>query len=196
MAFELGFPTGFPRGTVNQTKNETFIDEWLEMLDSKFDIILIVEYFQESIVLMRRTFGWNIKDIMYNRQNTTPVRHAVGPVDPQLVRRYKAWSRVDYKLHYHFNRTLWRKIADEGDDFWNELAYFKSALNQTNMFCQRTEQDRSKMLHFAATDWSFAFNVSSNDCKTIGSRLLPELRSQYDSIHVKVESRRRTGQAC
>ena len=98
------------------------------MLDNKFDIILIVEYLQESIVLMRRMFGWNIKDIIYIRRNSAAVRNAVEPVDPQLVRKYKTWSRVDYKLHDHFNRTLWREIADEGDDVWAELAnYWKSA---------------------------------------------------------------------
>ena len=197
MAFDLGFPTGFPGGTIDQTKNVTFIDEWVEMLDKKVDIALIVEYFQESTVLMRRTFGWNIKDILYMRRNTTPVRHALGPVDPQLVRKYKAWSRVDYKLHDHFNRTLWRKIADEGDDFWNELEYFKRALNETNTFCQRTGYDRTTTtLHFAATDWSASFNVSMDDCETINSRLLPDLRRQYDAIHVKVKHRRRTGVRC
>ena len=197
MAFDLGFPIGFARGTIDQTKNKTFIDEWVEKLDKRFAIILIVEYFQESLVLMRRTFGWNIKDIIYIRRNSAAVRKAVAPpVDPQLVRKYRTWSRVDYSLYNHFNRTLWRKIADEGDDFENELGYFESVVSKTNTFCEKTGKDRETLLHFAATDWSASFNVSINDCKTIGSRLMPELRRQYDSINVKVKFRRRTGVAC
>ena len=195
MAFDLGFSTGYRKGTVDQTKNSTFIDEWVHNLDNIFDIVLIVEYFQESIVLMRRTFGWNIKDVIYIRRNSGAVK-AVELVDTQLVRTYKTWSRVDYRLYNHFNRTLWRKIADEGFDFWNELEYFKNVVNQTNTFCQSIGRNKAAILHFAPTAWSDSFNISIDDCKVIGRRLIKELKKQYDDIDVEVVYERQTGQRC
>ena len=50
MAFDLGFPIGFANGTTDQTNNDTFIEEWIIMLDGLFDMVLIVEYFYESLV--------------------------------------------------------------------------------------------------------------------------------------------------
>ena len=195
MAFDLGFPTGFRKATIDQTQNRTFIDEWVQNLDNLFDIILIVEYFQESVVMIRRTFGWSIKDVIYIRRNSGGVK-AVEPVDPQLVRNYKTWSRVDYSLYNHFNRTLWRKIADEGDDFWNELEYFESVVSKTNTFCQSKGRHKTDTLHFAATDWSDSFNITIDDCHVIESRLMPELRKQYDDIDVEVVYSKQTGQRC
>ena len=157
--------------------------------------VLIVEYFDLSLVMLRRTLRWNTKDILYIRRNTQSYKVA-EKIDEQLLRNYKAWSHVDYLLYDLFNKTLWQKVAQQSNDFWDECRHFDSVLNKTRAFCSAAKHRRNEMLHFPDQPWSDSFNVTANDCTIIKSRLMPELRRQYDQIKVPVKYRKRTGQPC
>ena len=197
MAFDLGFPIGFANGTTDQTHNDTFIEEWISMLDGIFDMVLIVEYFHECLVLLRRTFGWSIEDIIYVRLNSARRNFPEEePIHPELVHTYEAWSRIDYKLYDHFNRTLWRKIADEGDDFWGEVNFVESVIKKVNEFCPLRKFRPEYTLSFPATAWGASFSIGVNDCAIMASRLMPQIKRQYDMIRVRVKYRKRTGQGC
>ncbi|KAK2173318.1 hypothetical protein NP493_884g02000 [Ridgeia piscesae] len=195
IAFDLGFPTGFAKGTKDQTRNATAVQEWLDMLDKRMDFVLIVEYFDMSLVMLRRTLRWNTKDILYIRRNTQSYKVA-QKIDEQLLRNYKVWSHVDYLLYDQFNKTLWQKVAQQSDDFWDECRDFDSVLNKTREFCNAEKHRRNESLQFPAKPWSDSFNVTAKDCAIIKRRVMKELRRQYDQIKVPVKYRKRSGQTC
>ena len=43
---------------------------------------------------------------------------------------------MDYLLYDHFNQSLWKQIKIEGQDFWEELKYFRILKQNVSEFCQ------------------------------------------------------------
>ena len=192
MASTLGFPIGFLKGTKDQTKNTTAVKEWVNMLDKRLAFVIIVEYFDLSLVLLRHTLRWQIKDIIYVRRNTRSYKHKAQLFDEELLANHEAWSNVDYALYDHFNKTLWNKVAKQNGDFWDEVRHFDDVLNKTHIFCNGLAHDKRGTLHFPAHRWSPSFNVTFNDCRLFNSTMLGLIKRRYKNIPVVVEKRNRT----
>jgi hypothetical protein len=60
MARDFGFPQTFDNSIIFQTLKE---------LDKIFTLVLIVEHFEESLVLMRRYLNWKLQDILFLPNN-------------------------------------------------------------------------------------------------------------------------------
>ena len=58
MAFDLGLEQ-------ENFSNEEEITEFIENISKRFDLVLIAEYFDESLVLMKRMLCWDFEDIVY-----------------------------------------------------------------------------------------------------------------------------------
>ncbi|XP_055954364.1 ras-related protein rapA-like, partial [Patella vulgata] len=61
---------------------KSFMSNYLDIIKNDFSLVLIMEYFDESLVLMRRLFCWELKDIIYlklnvNKRGTARFRIAV-----------------------------------------------------------------------------------------------------------------------
>ena len=129
MLFDLG------RNFYNETHyNDSLIHQKIRELEKEIDLFLIMEYFDESLVLMKRLFCWTFEDILYIKHNQRH-KHRTYSMDAELKRNITNWNRADMLLYLHFNNTLWRKISEEGTPFWNDLKYFRTRLSQLNYEC-------------------------------------------------------------
>ena len=95
----------------------------------------IAEYPDESLIVMRRKLCWEISDILYLPLNARVYEAKKKPLSPTLSDKLRNWSRVDTILHTTFNRTLWKQISDYGQDFWDELTFYKLQKQRINTFC-------------------------------------------------------------
>ncbi|XP_078600486.1 galactose-3-O-sulfotransferase 2-like [Branchiostoma floridae x Branchiostoma japonicum] len=93
----------------------------IEHLDAEFFLVLILEYLDESLVLLKRYMCWDISDIFYTTMNLMSYDQKIADASEKMRDQHRAWSVADYMLYEHFNRTLWRKIRQEGEDFWAEV---------------------------------------------------------------------------
>ena len=111
MSFNLGFPTGGFRSTDEDLAYDSnLVRRWIDELDSTFSLVIIVEYFYESMVLLRRQMCWSLTDILF--QTTTASSYGYRKEENvELVKLYRRWSSVDYHLYQHFSDRLWRQIA-------------------------------------------------------------------------------------
>ena len=137
MSFNLGLQTGWDT-TQRILPTRQSIEAFISSIQSRFSLVLIVEYFNESLILMRRLLRWTWRDIIFVPQNVgnyTKYRLYDGE-DLALRKIYEDWSQFDHALYAHFNATLWRKIAVEGDDFTAEVATFTQTLNKVRGFCK------------------------------------------------------------
>lgn len=50
-------------------QNITAVNEYIRFLGKEFDLVMIMEYFDESLVLMKRLLCWEIEDILYLKLN-------------------------------------------------------------------------------------------------------------------------------
>ena len=187
MSQDLGIQQGFPKGTLDQTNNATAVKEWLNMLDKRFELVLIVDHFHVSLILLRHSLRWNIKDIIYVRRNTRAYPNKKRQINESLVSNFKAWSKIDYLLFDHFNKTLWKKIAKQNSDFQNEIRHFEDVMKKTQTFCNEPSPGEREPLYFREQRWSQPFNVTSDDCLQFGGHFYNEVIARYDANPVVVK---------
>ena len=108
------------------------IETILLKLEKEFSFIMIMEYFDESLVLMMREFCWEFDDILYIKQNQR-LKHR--NLTENIKERITRWNHADMMLYEHFNKTFWRKIRKYGKEFWSELKEFKQRNKAFEKIC-------------------------------------------------------------
>jgi len=113
-------------------EDDEVIQRNIEQLEKEFQLVMIMEYFDESLVLLKLEMCWQFDDILYIKQNQRSKR---TNLTEDLKERILEWNRADAMLYHYFNNTLWRKIVTYGDTFWRELKEFKNLNNQFTTIC-------------------------------------------------------------
>ena len=197
-AFDLGFPMGFPisrKEYMDQTNNHQAVLGWLKTIKKRFKFMIIVEYMNESLVLWRRYMCWSLPDIIYYTRNAARSKLIVNDVDAttQAIRNF---SSIDFALYEYYNKTLWEYIEKEGPDFWDETKTFNYVMANVTEFCSDAKHTTQTVLEFGRSKWHSAFNYTLSDCTLLTDRLMPKLRSHYDSIKKTVPRIKATGPGC
>ena len=150
------------------TKNVTAMNEYVQKLDNEFHLVIIAEYFDESVVLMRRMFNWKLSDILYrrlhirgwDRKQTLPKAH-----DRRL---YRNWAFADYAIYDYFFQRLWQQIRIAGEDFYQEVLYFKQVRDEMDDFC-KVYPNISATYVISRSRWSPKLTIDKEMCGTIFS---------------------------
>ncbi|OWF48079.1 galactose-3-O-sulfotransferase 3-like [Mizuhopecten yessoensis] len=158
---DLGFPVKymFPY-------NEYKFSNFLQQLDRELDLVLVVERFDESVVLLRRLLNWEVKDVILaslNSRISHPRLH-FGATEEMLLKQI---SLHDYALYDFFAKKLQDKIDQQPHDFNDELVLYKQIKIKYHKFClsiQKQDYTVVKVLSFERSAWSKPFNVTTNDC--------------------------------
>ena len=158
-AAEFGVPDD-----VIMSKNRSAIDLYIQKLNKEFHLVLIAEYFDESIILMRRMLNWNMKDVFYrnlhirgwDRKNTLP--------RPRDRIRFRNWAAVDYALYDFFYKRLWQQIKEAGSDFFDEVLYFKKIRAEVDDFCKVTP-NITGTYRIPESAWGAAIEIDLEFCK-------------------------------
>ncbi|XP_046554948.1 galactose-3-O-sulfotransferase 2-like [Haliotis rubra] len=164
MSVDLGFPDVWSR---NLSQARDFIRD----LGNTFHLILIAEYFDESIVLMKRLLKWEFKDILYISSNSLKKGHDLK-FTPKDRERHRLWAWLDHMLYDHYYQLFWDKIHAEGKHFFREVQTYKEIRHMWQTFCSQT-LNRTDTLKLEATKWSSAFEVSSRDCNLATTAEIP-----------------------
>ena len=128
LMFDLGF-------SFKYYQNLTAVNEYIQFLDKEFDLVMIMDYFDESLVLMKRLLCWEIDDILFLKLNAR-VKNEKGTILTGDVREnIKRWNKADVLLFEHFNKSFWRKIKDESPSFNEELAIFRQRNSEIRQTC-------------------------------------------------------------
>ena len=178
MSFILGFPNGFNERTRDMADDREFVQLWISKLKTELDFVVLTEYFYESLVLLRRTMCWKLKDVLFSTQNTLPYKYR-HQRDPKLVHIYKDWSKVDYVLYDTFNRSMWNTFLQQESEFWDEVKYLRKVNNEVNEFCESKNKTNDFMI--AETHWNEMIVIKSSFCRLLKDDLLSELQKRYDA---------------
>ncbi|XP_071959415.1 galactosylceramide sulfotransferase-like [Antedon mediterranea] len=108
------------------------VDRYIQRLDKEFEMVVILEHLDESLVILRQLLCWSWEDILYIKQNA---RLARTPLTQNLTESIQHWNSVDMLLYTHFNQTLWNKVAHYGPHFQRDLNLFRTMLVQMNSEC-------------------------------------------------------------
>lgn len=167
MAFEFGFPLHlFPSKSVGISPNSFLeVTDYLNQLKEIFHLILVNEYMNESLILMKRVLNWHVKDVIYQKKLVAKpeVKRIFSENDVPKLQRY---LHLDYTLYNMAVKELKKKIDQAGEDLKDEVNHFNAVIGKVTEYCESVKgNERDKVLHVEASSWDTEFVVTPNDCK-------------------------------
>lgn len=99
------------------------IQKAIYKLEKDFHLILIMEYFDESMILLTRELCWTVKDVLYFKQNQRRFNDKTKVSKLSKISKFNLleWNKADFMLYNYFNETFWRKINKQDVTFWKEV---------------------------------------------------------------------------
>ncbi|XP_077862605.1 galactosylceramide sulfotransferase-like [Saccoglossus kowalevskii] len=177
--FDLGL-------TAEQTLNESIVEEKILSLDREMDLILITEYFDESLLILRDLLCWSVDDILYisnGIRKETQRRNLTSTEKDSILQ----WNKSDLKLYQYFEKILASKIKQYGPCFEHDLQLFRKRRDkimeqclEKNIFDVVQGRESRYVLKRNATE--FCLNLWRGDVTFTGlrrkanARTIPEMK--------------------
>lgn len=125
--FDLGLDHTYHR-------NIEVVQDKIHSLDKELELVMIKEYFDESLLLLRKIFCWEWQDIVYISKGVRK-QSLRQDISPELAAKIRQWNSADVQLYDHFNRTFWKKLHEYGPDLQKDLAYFRQLKRNVSTIC-------------------------------------------------------------
>ncbi|KAG9274564.1 galactose-3-O-sulfotransferase 3 [Astyanax mexicanus] len=104
LTFDLGGDKDRPKADV-----ANYAKRFAAEVERTFSLVMIAEYFDESLVLLRRLLSWELEDVLYVKLNMR-LPSAKSSLSEQLTGKIRSWNAIDAVLYDHFNASLWRQL--------------------------------------------------------------------------------------
>ncbi|XP_068612198.1 galactose-3-O-sulfotransferase 3-like [Brachionichthys hirsutus] len=104
LVFDLGRDKDHP------ATDAGFIQDLLAEVEQTFSLVMITDYFDESLVVLRHLLSWDLDDILYFKLNMRK-EASKQTLTPVLASKIRAWNYLDGQLYDYFNASLWSQIA-------------------------------------------------------------------------------------
>ncbi|XP_066297063.1 galactosylceramide sulfotransferase-like [Branchiostoma lanceolatum] len=181
MVRDLGFPE-------SSYENSTAIDDFIQGIERDFTLVMILQYFDQSLVLLKRKMCWSIRDILYDHRHRTKKAKAAKPnITDEMEQTFLKHNKADSAMYQHFNKSLWRQIRQEGDDFQAEVRHFQQVNMDVTKYC--CDKNKPKNLFVTNSTWNEKFEITPTFCSMLGRKRQSWdeiLRSRYDSSTLEI----------
>ncbi|XP_072022693.1 galactosylceramide sulfotransferase-like isoform X1 [Amphiura filiformis] len=131
--FDLGLNHSYCSDTSKVAKHIT-------KLDKELDLVMLTEYFDESLILLRKLMCWSYEQILYLPKGVRNDAHRYS-VSAQIAEEIREWNAADVQLYRHFNKTFWRKVNEYGPDFESDLQEFRQLQQKMLHMCIDTDKE-------------------------------------------------------
>ncbi|XP_070563853.1 galactosylceramide sulfotransferase-like isoform X2 [Ptychodera flava] len=108
------------------------VEKYFETLEKELDLVFVTEYYDHSLLLLRRITCWDIENILFIARR---VRSNRSSLDDALRQKIYRWNYVDVRVYRIFNESLWRKIEQYGPDFDRDLQDFRILKDAVTQDC-------------------------------------------------------------
>ena len=143
MAFDLGFD--------NLRDDDEYIKNAIAEMEETFQLVLIKDHFEESIILMKDFLCLTLNDVRHLHLNSR-VSSQIKIPDSKTRNYIRNWNKLDTALFDHFNRTFWKRVSAYGKE---KMAKEIEELNNLNSKLQEMCIDGSVMTHHDVKDSRF-----------------------------------------
>lgn len=164
------------------THDKQFVQKHLDEILPDFKVVLLNEYYDASLVLMKRRLCWNTEDIVYMslhvRGGYTKNQRLHSP---EVLRQHQVLASEEYLIYDRLSKEFWTQVNDEGKEFWFEVEEFKSILSLFQTFCLE-EVSNGKPLTIKASRWHGNIRFGVEDCRMVTTDLekfVLETRKKY-----------------
>ena len=156
--------------------NKTYVLSYIEYLKKTFDLILVREHFDHSLVLLKRKLCWEMKDIIYLPMRVNPSKKVQLPTNPYIKDLHRNYSPADYQLYTSLLKIFNDTVRNQ-TNFQSELETFRNINQRINAFCEPiiaifkrdvnvvySIASSSQELIIERTPWSTAFTIHPMEC--------------------------------
>ena len=170
MAYEYGFD-------LDRIHNETYVNGHLEFINSTFKSVMILEKYDESLLLLRKNTHWTFEELLYVKQRDRKYSFKAKNYTSDIVEMHRGMSPIDYRIYDMFLERHNKLVHFAGSRFQDELKAFRSVLEKMHDFCLPllNKIQRTKKLHqiidiaerdivINATEFSDSFTLSGAKC--------------------------------
>lgn len=115
------------------------VDALIEDLKVEFDLVLITEYFDMSLILLKREFCWELEDILHYSLKVTSKKAHHQVADAKTTKQIKELNWADVKIYDAMNKTFWKKMEQFKDDptFEAEVKQLQDGRAQITENCKK-----------------------------------------------------------
>ncbi|XP_070566040.1 galactose-3-O-sulfotransferase 2-like [Ptychodera flava] len=113
-------------------EDDNFIKTTIKRLDAELDLVMILEYFDESLILLKKKMCWTYLDILYVKKNQ---RIKKTKVTNEVAEEIRKWNKADTMLYDHFKRKLFSEIEQYGPSFYDDLNRFREMQRSVTRQC-------------------------------------------------------------
>uniref|UniRef100_A0A8C4Q0P6 Galactose-3-O-sulfotransferase 4 n=1 Tax=Eptatretus burgeri TaxID=7764 RepID=A0A8C4Q0P6_EPTBU len=106
MWFDLGLDP-------HKKPTQTELQKIFTSLDNIFGIVLLADYFDESMVLLRHALCWPLDDVVTFKLNSRS-NASMAAISQETAVRLRQWNSLDWALYFHFNTSFWHHAARFG----------------------------------------------------------------------------------
>ncbi|XP_015745346.1 galactose-3-O-sulfotransferase 2 isoform X2 [Python bivittatus] len=107
MWFDFGYDN-------NAEYDERYIHFVLQNIQEIFHLILIADFFDESMILLKDILCWDLDDVIYFKLNARS-QYSIQALNPENKEKVKEWCALDWELYKYFNNSFWIKIQERMD---------------------------------------------------------------------------------
>ena len=156
--------------------DDVTLQRFIDKLSSLFSVVLVQEYMDESLILLKRKLCWTMQDILYVPQRMRTFEHKHRVLPWRLEQAHRNYSSCDYRLHDHFAKKLFVEITQEAN-FMDELLKYRKLKENMQSFCKAIYAKlyrRPKSIYEIAVNrdhvlldpspFGTPFNITSMDC--------------------------------
>ncbi|XP_045186482.2 galactosylceramide sulfotransferase-like [Mercenaria mercenaria] len=174
MGRDFGFQSGIQR------TNKSLIKKYLDYLNEQFSLVLIMEKINESLVMMKRLLNWSFIDILYFEMNSHKYLRTV--LNATETAKLRNTSFLDFEIYDYFSAVFEMKLKQIGYDFYDEVTFYKTVLEQVRGFCLNKFKAEETRFQIPKSKWDGTFQVKMSDCElmqTDWKLFFSKVRSKY-----------------
>ncbi|CAH1787827.1 unnamed protein product, partial [Owenia fusiformis] len=95
--------------------NTIAIQEKIEEIEKEFDLVIVVQHIEESLILLTECSDLTIEDVVILKYaNVRNFKKSKPILTPNEYDNLIQWNLADTMIYNHFNKTLWEKIDNFG----------------------------------------------------------------------------------
>uniref|UniRef100_H2Y6X6 Galactosylceramide sulfotransferase n=1 Tax=Ciona savignyi TaxID=51511 RepID=H2Y6X6_CIOSA len=127
MFFDIGYDVS--------NSEDSYIDSKIQEMDNVFTLVLLTDYFDESLIMLKHTLCWDWEDVVYIKFKMR-IEEAKTEVNEDLGGKILKWNKADNRLYDHFNKTFWRSVAEYGlERMAGDLVTFQAKQKEAENLC-------------------------------------------------------------
>lgn len=121
------------------TISKAEIEYYIAKLDTELDFVMILEYLDQSLVILGEDMCWTNYDLYYINRMQSNSDRSKDPISEATIERLTNFLQPDILLYNHFKAKLLKRLDSRGSEFTDRVQNFKQERSELEEACLKTD---------------------------------------------------------